>query len=283
MNFHWAHRRGALDLATPRIMGIVNATPDSFSDGGMFSNAEHAVEYALGLAAEGADIIDIGGESTRPGAPSVDIDEELERVIPVIRGLRERSDIIISIDTTKTAVARAAVECGADIINDISAFTFEPDMAALAATTAAGVCLMHTPGRPQDMQDRATYEDVVLTVRSHLQSQVEKARTAGISDASIVLDPGFGFGKTGAHNYTLLRRTPELLGLGFPVLIGLSRKRMIRDVVGTQLDRVEHGTTAANVAALLGGASIIRVHNVVAADAARNVCMAIEAEQRGLS
>lgn len=279
MSLQWAYRRGALDLATPRIMGIVNVTPDSFSDGGKLDNAEHAVQYGLQLASEGADVIDVGGESTRPGAPPVDLEEELERVIPVIRGLRKRSDVVISIDTTKVQVARAAIEAGADIINDISAFTFEPNMASLAATSSAGVCLMHTPGRPEQMQKLTAYGDVVLDVREFLRDRIETARAAGISAASIVVDPGFGFGKTKTQNYSLLRRTSELVELGFPVLIGLSRKRMIRDVVGAQLDRVEHGTTAANIAALLQGASVLRVHNVVAADAARRICAAIEVKQ----
>lgn len=260
-------------------MGILNVTPDSFSDGGRFEGPEAAVAAAVAMVADGATIVDVGGESTRPGAAAVSADEECDRVVPVVRGIREESDVVISIDTTKATVAREALTAGADIVNDVSGLTFDRDLAAVTAELGAGLCVMHTPARPDAMMEHADYDDVVGTVRDALAASIARARDAGIPDDAIVTDPGFGFGKRRDENYTLLRRLDALTSLGHPVLIGLSRKRMLRDVVGTDPWTVEHATTAAHVLAILGGASVLRVHDVRAAAAAVAVADAWDARR----
>jgi dihydropteroate synthase len=260
-------------------MGIVNVTPDSFSDGGRFLAAEDAIAHAISLIQAGADILDIGGESTRPGASKVQVDEELNRVLPVIEGVRERTDAIISIDTTKRAVAEAAIEAGVDIVNDISGMTFEPEIADVVAASGAGLCLMHTTGRPSEMQEKAHYDDVIGDIRRHLEERVDFALDANISLEQIVVDAGFGFGKKREHNYELLARIDELRIRNLPVLIGLSRKRMIRDVVGTEQTAVELGTALANFWALQRGGSVLRVHDVAAAKATRDMYIELAAHE----
>jgi dihydropteroate synthase len=245
-------------------MGILNVTPDSFSDGGRFSSPQEAVASGIRMVEAGADIIDVGGESTRPNADAVSPEEERARTEPVIRGIREHSDVPISIDTTKASVAEAALSVGADIINDISAMRFDPAIAEVAARSGAGVILMHTPGMPSEMDARAIYDDVVSDVVRHLHERVEAALAAGIYSDCIAVDPGYGFGKTPEQNYRLLAEVDRIVALGHPVLIGVSRKRHIRASVGAAPHAVEHGTTSANALALSKGVHMIRVHDVVA-------------------
>lgn len=245
------------------VMGIVNVTPDSFSDGGRFAQTEVAVEHGLRLAEEGADILDIGGESTRPGSDPVTLEEELRRVIPVIERLRAATSAAISIDTLKAEVARQAVAAGAEIINDITALEGDPAMAEAAARSGAGVVLMHMQGTPRTMQRDPRYEDVVGEIRHYLAQRMAAAEAAGIAPEQIALDPGIGFGKTLKHNLEIFRRLGELLELGRPVLIGPSRKGFIGKLLGGAPveERVE-GTAAAVTAAILGGSRIVRVHDV---------------------
>lgn len=273
---HWRHRRGILNLDVPAIMGIVNITPDSFSDGGRYFAHEHAVEHALNLIDQGADIIDIGGESTRPGAKEVSLEEEVERVVPVIETLRTQDDCVISIDTTKTEVAKQALEAGADIINDISGGTFEPDILSVAANYQAGLCVTHTTGRPTDMQQRANYRDIGSEIREFLEERMDAAATAGVPYDSIAMDPGFGFGKLRQHNYYLLAHLHEISKSPHPLLIGLSRKRMIRQVVGDQPQNIETGSAIAHFWAMQHGARIIRVHDVSATVSARAMHLEID-------
>ena len=251
------------------IMGIVNATPDSFSDGGQFSNAEEAAQYALQLVDEGAAVIDVGGESTRPGASRVDAEEQVRRVVPVIARIRSRSSVAITVDTTLAAVAEAALEAGADAVNDVSAGTEDPGMFALVARKGAGIVLMHRlapPGSDQ-FSDRyaeaPVYDDVVREVASFLLMRAELATGAGIARESIALDPGLGFGKSVSQNYELLARTSELSSLGYPVLVGASRKSFLGAVSGrTDPEQRIIGSAVAAVAAYGGGARIIRAHDV---------------------
>jgi len=244
------------------IMGILNTTPDSFSDGGRFLSLETAVVRGLQMVAEGADIIDIGGESTRPGAKPVQTLEEIERTVPIIGKLREKTDALISIDTRKTDVARAALAAGADIINDISALS-DPDMAAVAAETGAGLVLMHMLGTPETMQNDPCYDDVVSNVRNFLEERMAFAIERGVAPEQICLDPGIGFGKTDEHNLALLRGIPALAAAGRPVLIGASRKSFIGRMTGRERpdDRLA-GSLAAAAFAILRGAQILRVHDV---------------------
>jgi dihydropteroate synthase len=264
----WAHATGSLALDRPRIMAILNVTPDSFSDGGRFSTAAAAVACALTLLDDGADVVDVGGESTRPqGAHAVDRDEELRRTIPVIEGIRAaRPEAVLSIDTTKRDVAAAALDAGASIVNDVSAFRLDPRMAALCAERGAGVVLMHSRG---DVADMATFAhaaysgDVADEVTSELASRVEVARTHGIAASRIVLDPGIGFAKRMEHSLAVLHDLQRIASLGFPILVGASRKRFIGTLTGVEhaAERV-FGTVAANVAALDRGARLFRVHDV---------------------
>lgn len=243
-------------------MGIINATPDSFSDGGLNFVAEKAVDNALQMIEDGAGIIDIGGESSRPGAKPVSQQEELRRVIPVIEQLRAKSDIPISIDTVKPEVMIQAVTAGADIINDISALSAETALKA-ARDSRAAVCLMHMQGKPLNMQQAPSYSDITTDVISYLEQRVDDCIKAGIGADQIILDPGFGFGKTTEHNYQLFSKLDKLISLGFPVLVGVSRKSMIGDVINKPITaRIAGGLALATLAVNMG-ASIIRTHDVV--------------------
>jgi len=250
----------ALDLSRPRVMGIVNVTPDSFSDGGRFFTARTAIDHAHQLLAEGADFLDIGGESTRPGAAAVDLQEELDRVLPVIEGLRDTA-VPISIDTCKPEVMRAALAAGASLVNDVNALQAEGALQVVAGSNA-GVCLMHKQGTPQTMQDRPIYDDVVAEVGEFFQQRLATLAAAGIASERIVLDPGFGFGKTLAHNLELLKRLPRLNSLGVPLLVGLSRKSMLGQLTDREVNDRETASVVAAVLAVQRGAAIVRVHDV---------------------
>jgi dihydropteroate synthase len=269
------HFRGrVLGLEQPVVMGVLNVTPDSFSDGGRFVRLEDAVERGVQMAEEGAAIIDIGGESTRPGAQPVGLDEELRRVIPVIARLRSRTQAIISVDTSKPEVIHAAAAAGAAMVNDVRALR-EPGALEAAVISGCAVCLMHMLGEPRTMQEVPTYRDVVAEVRQFLEQRVETCLTAGIPAERIVLDPGFGFGKTLQHNLQLLRRLGELSAGGFPVLAGLSRKSMLGALTGRPAAERVHGSVALAVVAALNGASILRVHDVAATVDALKVVAAV--------
>lgn len=251
-----------LALDRPRVMGIVNVTPDSFSDGGRYLRPEQAVAHGERLAAEGADLLDVGGESTRPGAAAVGLQQELDRVLPVLEGLRARLDLPLSIDTSRPEVMRAAVAAGAGLVNDVRALR-RPGALAAAAGSGAAVCLMHMQGEPASMQQEPRYGDVVEDVLGFLRGRVAACESAGIGRERLLVDPGFGFGKTLAHNLALLRSLRRIGELGLPVLVGLSRKRMIGALLGdAPLERRLHGSVAAAVIAALRGAAIIRVHDV---------------------
>ena len=251
-----------LALDRPVLMGIVNVTPDSFSDGGLYDSKEDAIAHAAELAAAGAAIVDIGGESTRPGSDQVEEGEELARIVPVIEGLNGLH-AVISIDTRKAAVARAAAKAGAKIFNDVSALSFDPDSLKTAAAMGLAVVLMHAQGEPKTMQDDPRYADVVLDVFDYLKARIEAAVAAGIDRSRIAADPGLGFGKTLAHNLALLAHTSLLHGLGVPLLIGASRKRFIQGVAGgAEPQAREPGSQAAAIVAAAQGAQILRVHDV---------------------
>ena len=245
----------------PRVMGVLNVTPDSFSDGGRWSDREAALRHAADMVREGADIIDVGGESTRPGAEAVSEQQELDRVIPVLEALAGEFDVTLSVDTSKAAVMRAAVAAGAGMLNDVFALR-QPGALAAAADLEVPVCLMHMQGEPRSMQADPHYEDVVAEVERFLLERADTAQAAGISRELIMLDPGFGFGKTPAHNLALLRSLPRLVRAGYPVLAGLSRKRLLETLTGRSVDQRLAGSLALALAAARGGASIIRVHDV---------------------
>ncbi len=299
--------------ARPRIMGILNLTPDSFSDGGQHNEHDQAINHALAMASQGADIIDIGGESTRPGAQRIDSNEQLARVLPVIQTLRQRFDeathcggpghpgaghpgagVKISIDTTRADVAAAAIDAGACILNDVSAGREDPEILALAAERALPIILMHMQGQPGTMQDRPSYTDVAAEVREFLLERAQAAQDVGIKRNQIILDPGIGFGKTAEHNLTLLRSLPNLVALGYPIMIGASRKRFISEFGppppdapndtnsgepcsggGVTADRLG-GTCAITAHCVAVGVNILRVHDVApnrqAADIAFALC-----------
>lgn len=269
-----------------RLMGIVNVTPDSFSDGGRFYDHRKAVEHGLELAEAGADILDVGGESTRPFSDPVPVEEEIRRVVPVIEALRKKTGLPISADTRRSVTARAALDAGASIINDVSALSDDPDMAALAAERGAGVILMHMLGSPKTMQKDPQYADVVKEVRAYLEARVRFAVSAGIPKERIVVDPGIGFGKTIEHNLALIRNIPSFDSLGVPVLIGHSRKAFIRRLLAADLGReadageIETGTQAVTAMCAAFGAHIIRVHDVKAARAAIVLAQALTGEAR---
>ncbi|GAB4358601.1 MAG: dihydropteroate synthase [Gammaproteobacteria bacterium] len=250
-----------VDYGQPRVMGILNVTPDSFSDGGRYLKRERAIDHAATLIREGADLLDIGGESTRPGATAVAVDEELERVIPVIEAVRARFDVPISIDTSKAEVMRAAVAAGADLINDVYALRRTGALEA-AAESGAAVCLMHMQGEPRTMQEAPRYGDVVEEVARFLEERVAAALDAGISRDRLIIDPGFGFGKTLEHNLELLRRLPELKRLGLPILVGLSRKSMIGQLLDRSVAERVPGSVTLAALAVWQGAAIVRVHDV---------------------
>ncbi len=259
----WLLRTRRLELPRrPLLMGIVNVTPDSFSDGGQFASSSAAIDHALQLVEEGADILDIGGESTRPYSEPVALDEELGRVIPVVSELARRTRTPISIDTSKAEVARQAMLAGAEIINDVTALAGDPDMLATARATGAGVCAMHMQGDPQTMQDNPTYADVVEEVLAYLRQRRRELIAAGIDAERIALDPGIGFGKTNEHNLTLMAHCYRFHELGSPLLVGHSRKAFIGKVLGDkQADRT-FGTVGAALALASQGVQIIRVHDV---------------------
>jgi dihydropteroate synthase len=243
-------------------MGALNVTPDSFSDGGRYAEAGAAVRRGLEMLAEGADLVDVGGESTRPGAAPVDAAEELRRVLPVVQALAA-AGAVISIDTAKAEVAAAALEVGAAVVNDVTALA-DPEMAGVVARAGAGLVLMHMQGTPRTMQDDPRYGDVVAEVSAFLVSRAAAAAAAGIDPGAICLDPGIGFGKRLEHNLALLAGVPHLAALGYPVLVGASRKRFLTDILGPMLPAErDAATAAAHVLAIAGGASIIRTHNVV--------------------
>ena len=249
-------------FARPAVMGVLNVTPDSFSDGGEFLDPAAAVARAEHMAAAGADLVDVGGESTRPGAEPVGADEELRRVMPVIEQLGQRGTVPLSIDTSKAVVARAATDAGAVLVNDVTALRGDAGMAAVVAESGAEVCLMHMLGEPRTMQDDPRYEDVVSEVKAFLEERLEFAVAHGIPEERVWLDPGIGFGKTLEHNLALLRRLGEIAAVGRPVIVGVSRKRFIGGLTGrAEPDRVAGGI-AANVLAFQRGAHMFRVHDV---------------------
>jgi dihydropteroate synthase len=250
-----------LSVTDPCVMGVVNVTPDSFSDGGRFADAAGAVAHALQMLEQGAAIIDIGGESTRPGAAPVPVDEELRRVIPVIERLRPRVAVPISVDTSKPEVMRAALAAGADMLNDVRALA-DPEALRAAADSRAAVCLMHMRGEPRSMQQAPYYRDVVTEVRDFLAARVAACKAAGIAEDRIAVDPGIGFGKTREHNLILIRRLKELVELGRPLLLGVSRKSTIGAITGRPVDQRFAGSLALATLAAWQGAAIIRAHDV---------------------
>jgi dihydropteroate synthase len=260
---HWKVGDRTLETGDfPLLMGIVNVTPDSFSDGGQFVDRNAAVDHALQLAEDGADILDIGGESTRPGSDLVSANEELRRVVGVIELLRTRTDRLISIDTTKSEVARRALAAGADIVNDISGLTFDAEMPEVCAASDCGVICMHIRGTPQTMQDDPQYDDVVADVSAFLASRLAALESAGISRERIATDPGIGFGKTAQHNVELLSHVADLRSLGRPVVIGHSRKRFLAKVLGRPVEERMFGTIGVAISVAAQGADMIRVHDV---------------------
>jgi dihydropteroate synthase len=265
-----------LKLDRPRVMGIVNVTPDSFSDGGHHADVEAAVAHGLRLAAEGADLLDVGGESTRPGAAPVTLEEELRRVVPVIERLARETALPVSVDTSKPEVMRAAVAAGAGMINDVHALRREGALDA-AAALGVPVVLMHMQGEPGGMQAAPQYDDVVGEVHRFLAERIFACEMAGIPKSRLVLDPGYGFGKTTEHNFLLLRQQSRLLDLGLPLLAGLSRKRSLGEVTGREVGERLHASVAAAVLAAEYGARILRVHDVAATVDALKVWAAVSA------
>lgn len=268
--------RYQLNLGRPHVMGIVNVTPDSFSDGGQYDNTEKAVAHALKLVEEGADILDIGGESTRPNAALVPIAEELQRVIPVIKALHNACDVPLSIDTYKPEVMQAAIDAGVDMVNDVKALQEPNAVEIVAENTSVGVCLMHMLGTPQTMQNAPAYENVVEEVTQFLQQRLAVLKAQGVADERIVLDPGFGFGKRTVHNLSLVKGLTELKKIGLPLLVGLSRKSVLGRVIGEE-DKGQrlYASIAASVVSVMQGAAIVRVHDVKATVDALKVVNAV--------
>lgn len=274
MNKTWLCGRFELNFERPLLMGIVNITPDSFSDGNHYLQADAAIAHAKQLIADGADILDIGAESTRPGAEPVALDEELRRLLPVIEGLRALN-VPISVDTFKPAVMRAVLAAGVDIINDIAGFR-DPESIAAVAGTNCGLCVMHMQGEPRTMQQQPSYQDLHLEVKNFLSDRVQVLRSAGVAPQRIMLDPGLGFGKTVEHNYTLLRDLEKIQIDSYPWLIGLSRKSMIGHVVNKAPQQRLAGSLAGMLAAVSRGAAVLRVHDVAESADALNVWLAVE-------
>ncbi len=270
--------RFALALARPLVMGIVNVTRDSFSGDGLAADPERAVAHGLRLVAEGADLLDIGAESSRPGAPPVAVQEEIDRLLPVLEALRD-CGVPLSVDTVKPEVMRAAISAGADLINDIAALT-APGALESVAQSGAAVCLMHMQGSPRTMQDDPHYQDVVAEVRDFLALRVKAAEAAGIARARIVIDPGFGFGKRIEHNVALFRGIAGILDLGLPVLVGVSRKSMLGEITGRPVDGRIHASVAAALLAAQAGAHLLRVHDVAATRDALAVWRSLSADAR---
>jgi dihydropteroate synthase len=265
-----------LDLTLPKVMGVLNVTPDSFSDGGRYVNHGRALEHAEAMIEAGAAIIDVGGESTRPGAGPVSVEEELRRVMPVIEQLGRAGRVVVSVDTSTPQVIRAAAAAGATLINDVRGLQ-RPGALAAAVSTDCAVCVMHMQGEPQTMQTRPEYADVVAEVKDFLQGRVAACQAAGIARDRIVIDPGFGFGKTVAHNLALVRQLPELAALGLPVLLGMSRKSTIAVITGRPDGGRLAGSLALAVAAVLRGAHIIRAHDVAETVDALKIAHAVQA------
>jgi len=263
-----------LSLNHPLVMGILNTTPDSFSDGGHFNVIGNAFEHAMKMIEEGADIIDVGGESTRPGAQPVSMTEELDRVIPVIEKIRKQSDISISIDTSKPEVMEAAVNAGADLVNDVNALR-ETGAVDVCAKLNVPVCLMHMQGKPRIMQKNPQYDNVLKDIKQFLQQRVDACTQAGILKENIILDPGFGFGKTLNHNLSLLKHLDEFVDMEKPLLIGVSRKSMLGEILNAEVNERLYGGIAAVVLAFSKGAQIFRVHDVKASVDALKVCKAM--------
>lgn len=261
------------------IMGVVNVTPDSFSDGGQFFDSQVAIEQGLRLLAQGADVLDIGGESTRPGSEPITVDQELGRVMPVIQGVLAKSPkAIISIDTYRAQVANQAIQAGAQIINDVTALRGDAGMASLAASTGAGLILMHMQGEPKTMQANPTYDDVVVEVGDFLLAQAQAAQAAGVAQERIVIDPGIGFGKTLYHNLALIRGLSSLRKRGYPVLLGASRKAMLGKITGKPTEERLWATIGAHVAGAMLGADMVRVHDV---EPVRDAILVADAVLRG--
>ena len=259
----WVCRDRALPVyERVHVMGILNVTPDSFSDGGLFLERDSAIKRGIEMVGEGADILDVGGESTRPGAEPVLLAEELDRVVPVIEGLTSQTDAVISIDTTKAEVAEAALEAGAAIVNDVSAMRFDPGMAEVVTTFDAGLVLMHMLGEPRSMQKDPKYDDVVKEVGESLIEWVGEAESSGIAHERIAIDPGIGFGKTREHNLKLMKNLDRLVALRHPVLVGPSRKSFIGMTLDVEVDERLEGTAAAVAWCVFAGAHIVRVHDV---------------------
>jgi dihydropteroate synthase len=252
--------RGGVTVRLPAVMGVLNVTPDSFSDGGRFFDRARAVEHGIAMADAGADIIDVGGESTRPGSSAVPSEVEIARVIPVIEELAARVKVPISIDTRKAAVARAALEAGAAIVNDVSGLMFDPEIAQTAARADAALVIMHMRGTPEVMKRLARYGDLAGEVCKFLRTQAALAMKAGVRRSRIILDPGLGFAKTTAHSLELLWHLPRICALGYPVLVGASRKSFIRAIAGAGREELLFGTAALDAIAVAQGASIVRVH-----------------------
>lgn len=272
---HWQTRRFRLDLGRPRVMGIVNVTPDSFSDGGRHDDARTAIAHCERLVAEGADILDLGGESTRPGAPRVDADSEWARIADVLAAAVTLG-VPVSVDTCKPEVMRRALDAGADIINDVQALQ-RPGALAAVAGSGAGVCLMHMRGEPASMMELALYGDVVGEVGAFLAQRAQAARDAGIPADCIVLDPGYGFAKNAEHNLQLLAGQQRLTELGYPLLVGWSRKRTLGDITGRTVDQRLPASLAAALRAVSAGAKLLRVHDVTATVDALKVWAAVDA------
>ena len=270
-------RDKTVSLSRPVVMGVLNVTPDSFSDGGEFFDTQTAVSHALRMAQQGAVFIDVGGESTRPGAAAVDVDEELRRVIPVIERLRDATPAVISIDTSKPEVIRAAAAAGAGLVNDVRALR-APGALEAAISSGCAVCLMHMQGEPRTMQDAPAYGDVVDEVAAFLRERIAACRAAGLSDDRILIDPGFGFGKTLEHNLTLLRRLGELTTAGPPLMIGLSRKSMVGTLTGRPAGERVLGSAVLAAIAALAGARVVRAHDVAATVEALSVVAAVRGE-----
>lgn len=273
----WPWRRGR-----PCIMGILNVTPDSFSDGGRWLDVAAAVDHAGRMLDEGADLIDIGGESTRPGAARVEVDEQIRRIVPVIRRVDAEVDAPISVDTTRAAVAEAALDAGASILNDVSAGRDDPRMFTLAARRGAPIVLMHMRGEPATMQQTPQYDDVVAEVEAFLLERAAAALAAGVARDAILLDPGIGFGKTGEHNLRLLAALPRLVAMGYPLVLGTSRKRFLRMIAGcgnepAPADAVVGATCATTALAVAAGVAVVRVHDVAPNRQAADVAAAVAA------
>jgi dihydropteroate synthase len=271
----WLCGRFEFTLGRPILMGIVNVTPDSFSDGGQHATTQQAIAHAERLVTEGAQILDIGGESTRPGATPVSIEDELKRVLPVVRALRD-AGIAISVDTCKPEVMRAALDEGADLLNDVTGFRDPASRQVAASHSSCGLCVMHMQGEPRTMQHAPQYEDVVQDVKNYLLRQVRLLEESGISARRISLDPGYGFGKTLAQNYALINNLDEITRTGYPVLFGVSRKSMIGTVTGQPVTQRLAGSIAAALAGVARGAAIIRIHDVAETRDALNVWNAVE-------